>query len=513
MRLTKIQIRNYRGLETLDVDVPPAGVIASGGNARGKTTLINAVRGALEGRDISPDAIRIGADRSELLVNFEDVSVKRVITQKGNPSLVVEKDGMRPSKPVTFLRELLGSAGLDPLDLYLAKPKDRRALILAALPCAITVEQLQKYAPDVPKSFDVSGHALEVIERARKHFYDERTAANKEAAEAAREVDRLAEVAKVAAQAVSPGPIVPEAEAKASLASAERHLLTLENRANEAAESAMRTATQRGKVAELREEAKALESTAGEAIETDEIVENVQSATDAVVDLEKQLEESRAALRKLSDQLATARTANDNRQRALLRVADLRGQADTLAVALEAATITAPSSEELLGAKASLAAANVLVERAHCQAKVLDATRACTEAKVTAKACQSDADELDAVVKRLTNDAPSDLLKSAEGIPGLTLSGDEVLLEGKSLDALSGAEQLKFAIEIARRANQKSKILVVDGLERIDDDQREAFVKYATRDGWQLIGSLVTGGELVVAAIEPNEDTTAAAAE
>lgn len=510
MKLTHIKIHNFRGIETLDVAVPPAGLIASGGNARGKTTFLKAVRSALEAIDVAPDAIRIGADRADVFVNLDHVSVKRVITKKGS-KVSVERDGLEASKPTTYLRELLGTTGLDPLELYLAKPKDRRALILSALPCTITVEQLRKYAPEIEDSFDVSGHGLEVLERARKFFYDERTVANKDAAEAKREAERLAEAARVAAQAVTPGPALPEAEARAALTSAERELLTLENRATEAAESERRTSAQRASVESLREQAAELEAGAGEEVETAEAEDLIERAAEAVRILEEQLAAKRHALETLRSNLAQARAKNEARGRALSKAADLRAQADTLVVALKAATVAAPAEAELSAAKQKVETSRATLDRAVQQAKALEAVAAATKATETAKACAAEAEELDAIVKRLTNDAPNDLLAAANAIPGLSLTDDAVLLDGKSLDALSGAEQLKFAVDIARRANTKTKILIVDGLERLDADQLDAFVKYATRDDWQLIGSLVTKGELVVAAIEPTADTAAAA--
>src|SRR5581483_8903890 len=65
MRITRLRIKNYRSIEQLDEKIPPKGAIAKGGNARGKTTVLRAVRAAFLARDIAPDAIREGTDRAE----------------------------------------------------------------------------------------------------------------------------------------------------------------------------------------------------------------------------------------------------------------------------------------------------------------------------------------------------------------------------------------------------------------------------------------------------------------
>ena len=509
MKLIKIRIRNFRGLEALDVDVPPAGVIARGGNARGKTSFLKGVRAALESRDISAEAIRHGSDKAELLIDLDDLTVKRAITSKSS-TLTVEKGGLRAPKPTAFLNDLLGGVSLDPLDIYLAKPKDRRGIILAALPCTVTRERLLKYAPDLDDDFDVSGHGLEVVERARKLYYDERTAVNKEAAEAKRNAERLAEEATRAASAVTPGPILPIDAARAELAAAERALTEIQTRARDAQQATARTASERERVSQLRTKADELETTIGTPADIEALEAEQEMHVAQVAEFEKKLEAARMLLKGAQERLA--RATGDNREIATRteRVADLRSQATALASVLDSATTEAPSAEMNEAATKALETAHATVDRASIQALALAAVKVADEAKKNATAIEAEAAELDATVKRLSKDAPTELLAASDAIPGLSLTGDEVLLDGTSLDALSGAEQLRFAVEVARRANAKTKILVVDGLERLDSEQLEVFVQHATRGDWQLIGSLVTGGELVVAAIEPD---VAAAAE
>jgi hypothetical protein len=50
----------------------------------------------------------------------------------------------------------------------------------------------------------------------------------------------------------------------------------------------------------------------------------------------------------------------------------------------------------------------------------------------------------------------------------------------ENAESLCGAEQMRFAVEVARRSNPKSKILIVDGIERIADDRLEDFIREAT---------------------------------
>ena len=52
MKITRLEVRNYRGIEHIDETIPPAGAIVSGGNGRGKTSVLRAIGACLAARDI-----------------------------------------------------------------------------------------------------------------------------------------------------------------------------------------------------------------------------------------------------------------------------------------------------------------------------------------------------------------------------------------------------------------------------------------------------------------------------
>jgi hypothetical protein len=506
MKITNIRITNFMGIEARDIAVPPSGFVASGECGSGKSSILHAVRSALVAQRIAPSAIRNGTDRAEILIDIDDVTVKRVITAKSS-TLSVERGGMKASKPQAFLTDLVGASPVDPLALYLEKPKDRRAMILAALPITVTREQLAKYATDLPIDFDASGHGLEVIERARKFFYDERALANKEVSEAKATAERLTKEGQQLSSAVTPGPALPIEDARAAVAEAERALLALENRATEAAKASERTASQRTRIAELRASAGA---PAPAAVDVDAYRVVVADAKALVVELEERIRVARHALAEAQAQLDGAIETNATAEREKARALDLAAQASTLEAALAAATVVTPTDAEITTANVNVGAARALLARAEAQSRALAAVAAAKAATDTLRALEGEAAELDDTVKRLANDAPADLLATSEGIRGLSLEGDDVLLDGKRLDDLCGAEAMRFAVEIARRANATSKILVVDGLERLDSKQSAAFIHEATSGGYQLIATRVADGGVVIEAIESDDEAKAA---
>ncbi len=506
MKITRIRVTSYRGIQALDTTVPAEGAVAKGKNGSGKTSLLKAIRAALAAQDIGPDAIRNGADKAEIVVDLDHLSVRRAITPKGS-TLTVKEGGAPVASPQTFLRELLGSSPLDPLDLFLAPAKERRARILGALPVAVTVDDLRRWAPDVPAGTDCAGHGLEVLGRVRKAYYDQRTAANAAAKAARGDADRAAEAARKAAEG-SPdgGPTVDAADA--ALASRRGELAALEARAAEAARASERTAKTRQRVRSLRAEAETVRDMAPEPPTEDILV----AARNVQREAQDEVDRLRAALAAADDRLRFAERALDvlitqqtEAERERAHADELEAQAAELEAVLADAG-PAPVGEDALDvARRAVAAADAARAGAQAAAVARAAAEAAQAAGDRAAAADAEAKRLDGIVTALTDEAPRALLASANAIPGLTIDGDDIALDGVRLDALCGAEQMRLAVEIARRANAKSKILVVDGLERVDPEQYAAFVSAATADGWQLIGSRVDRGGVVLEAIAEDD--------
>lgn len=116
------------------------------------------------------------------------------------------------------------------------------------------------------------------------------------------------------------------------------------------------------------------------------------------------------------------------------------------------------------------------------------------------------ADRLDGVVKRLTKEVPQDLIKKANlPIDGLTIDGDNLLINGVSLDNLSSSEQMKFGIQVAKALNGEFKIMCVDGLEALDAESFEQFLKEVEGDDYQLFVTRVDGNSPHSITIEDGE--------
>lgn len=493
MKVARLIIRDYAGVEAADIKVPPGGILITGGNARGKTSIYRALRAALKAQGVDPDAIRQGAEKSEILVDLSSLHVRTIIRPKGEETVVMDESGQVQRKPRTILNDLFGDE-LDPLAFYQAKDKDRRRMIYEVLPMKVTAEDMARWTNTglaLWTGLDMSEPGLEVVARHRLQFYNQRAQANAKAEASAATAQRLqAEWGKLLSET---GPTPTEKtsveDAQRLREEAQRALSALEGK-QQGFEQARRAAgPTREKIERLR--AEAAKEVIYPLVYSSMPAQSVASDR-AMGDLIAVVDEYLQRLKK--DALSLERRRN------------LTGEVTSLEASLAGVESMNVPAEEVTAARAALTAAEGVLVRARGVKIYAGYLSAAEEAAKQAAADAAAAAALDAVVRNLTTVAPRELAERSGGIPGLVV-GEKITLDKVVLDDLAGIEQLQFAVNLAKRVRgSKGKVLLVDKLEAIDEDELGAFLKMAVQGGWQLIGTRVTKGELQILAIAGDEE-------
>lgn len=119
MKIIKLAVRNFEGLEELDM-LPGDGInILRGSNGSGKTSVLEAVRVALTNRGERSMLVRHGADEGLILFEFDNgIKGKRTINRSGRvagPVSLIE-DSTSVSRAQAFLNKLGGGFNYNPLD-------------------------------------------------------------------------------------------------------------------------------------------------------------------------------------------------------------------------------------------------------------------------------------------------------------------------------------------------------------------------------------------------------------
>lgn len=381
-----------------------------GKNKQGKTSVLKAIRTAFTG-DADSTSIRIGESKAEITVELDDLIIRRSITEKGNYLDVSNQEGMKMPAPQKYLDGILGTFSFNPIEFFDKKPVERKKYLLNAIKMNITQDQLTEYTGEPLIGLDYENtHALEIVEQARKWYYDKRTVANAEVTKKKKTLEELS--------AQIPPDFKPESVTEQNINDLRAAIQKDEQEAIRKEENDKAIVTLQAREAKLKEELKAVQ---------DEILERTQKKFD------------------VSDPMA------------------LQAARDTLA-ALE-------SKRELV----------YTVKRA-------DEVRAELDTAV------SEATRLDTIVKRLSKEIPDDLIMHANlPIEGLTIDGNDILINGVNVDNMSTSEQLKLGLQVVRALNGNFKVICVDGIESLDKESFEFFLKEIENDDYQYFVTRVDG--------------------
>lgn len=185
MKITKIQILNFLGISSFKTTRLGKMNRVTGGNGTGKSSVLKAITEAFKSSGVKPNIIKLGADRAEILIELDDrVLIERRITPTANqPKVVV--DGQPLNAPQKYLNDLIGQFTFNPVEFFLAKPKERRQILLSSISLSVDRAALVEMLGDLPvpidlAQFDYSGHGLEVLERIQGDVYERRHEQNLE---------------------------------------------------------------------------------------------------------------------------------------------------------------------------------------------------------------------------------------------------------------------------------------------------------------------------------------------
>ena len=412
MKIVRLSIHNFLKLKDIEMNPSKTNVIV-GKNKQGKTSILKAIRAAFTG-DADSTSIRIGEGKAEITVELDDLTIKRSITEKGNHLDISNKEGMKMPAPQKYLDGILGTFSFNPIEFFEKKSADRKKYLLNAIKLAITQDELATYTGEKLTGLDYKAHALEVVEAARKFYYDKRTIAN---AEATKKEKSLQDLNSKIPEGFDPKSVSEEQITK------------------------LRGAIQTDKENKIKAEAHA----------------------DKLSALQKREAELKAELEQIQKDIVVA-----------------------IGVSFDV-------SDDM-----SIAAAEEALAKLESQREIVFTSKRAEEVRNELSIAIQEAEKLDGVVKKLTKEVPEDLIKKAKlPVEGLTIDGDDIKINGVSLENLSSSEQLSFGLQVVRALNQEFKVINIDGIETLDSETFTAFLKEIENDDFQYFLTRVDGDAVI----------------
>jgi len=117
MRVLSWTTSNFKKIKVARVAPDGHVAVVAGRNAQGKSSVLDALMVALAGKGAMPTKpVRDGAESAEIVVECDDVTIRRRIKPDGSGDLTITtKDGDKKASPQTWLDARIGKLGFDPL--------------------------------------------------------------------------------------------------------------------------------------------------------------------------------------------------------------------------------------------------------------------------------------------------------------------------------------------------------------------------------------------------------------
>jgi len=438
MKITELSINHFLGVTAFKVTKTGKMNLITGKNGVGKSTVLKAIQEALKSSGVDPELIQVGQDKAQIFLRLDNgVEIEKTITPASN-NVKVTDNGSPVSSPQRFLTSIIGKYSFNPVEFFLAKAAERRKLLLSVMPLQLDLDAIRESVGEIDtdidwRRFDFTQHGLNVLAEIQRHVYERRH-------------DQGVTVTRLKKAIEQDTRDIPETEDIERFKDFD-HAAKLD--ALQQANDAMaRHEGQVQRLAALREQDVALQGQ----------VENLRSQIENLKAKLAELEADREQLRQTGMQL---RTETDKFEAP--PIAEMRQELDEY----QAAQKLILKLDEIERKKADLAKEQGVHE------------------------------ELDRLHEIVKDDLPRRMFQSVKlPIENLSIDGDDIRVDGVSIDKLSTSEKMRFTVQVARVLASKLKIVCVDGFEALDPEIRATFVKQAAGDEFEYFIANVGEGPL-----------------
>lgn len=506
----RLELKNIACFRHLQIDLQSGQVTqVEGGNGRGKSTLLNCLRDTSSGGPCKvPDWLVTDCeDLGTMAANLDEITVRRDIKsgETATTLQVLDAGGLPLAKAATALREMFGDGSyLNPVTLVAMRPEDRTKAIAAALDinpqaAAQAIAAITGSTPDIQTRGDI----FPAIAKAHDAYYTMRHDAKKDAEKAEAQADGVLRYLPAewldSKDGQVPKPVRPD------------DLGDIHDK-KRAAE------LRNGQRAQLADDITDLEASvrrATDALAGDQMQrEQKQQDLDALGarECETEIEEQ---IRRLQQQLAEMQGRNLQRR----TLAGAIGNIDDAITRMRAGIA---STEQRLAAKraqeAELGAhqdVSEYQEKINAWQQTMDEYshaleihgdfysrwRNADELREKAKEHTAEWERLEWIVKAIDN-LPIKLLEGVKlPIDGMAILGSDIYLpDGDALrkfEAFGEADRYRFAARFAMELAPVN-ILLLDGIEKCDEDRRLDLYRMAAEAGFIVFSTLVTRGPLKI---------------
>lgn len=473
MKAAKIRIKNLFGIEELNLEGKDYEII--GDNRLGKTSVIEAIRYALRNKSDKDIILRRGANEGEILIETDTgVTVHRK-ERIGKVSVDTVKEGKTPiTRKESFLRSLFSELQLNPIEFISLPKEEQNRIILNLIDFKWDMDWIKEQFGEIPPEIDYDQNILKVlsdIQSEDSYYFRTRQEINREARNKQAFITEIAET-------------LPEnyrAEDWKDKSLSEIHT----------------------KIEKIRESNRKIEK--------------------AQILIENQEDKMRAfdSDRKIA-LAALDKETSEERSRTEKDILRLQQQIKSLESELSGLEIRKKEKAEKIElqyqAEVSKFEASIEEHKPIAKEKIKDVSKLLEEAAYTErmkgyigeynrmKSYQEEIGELNLKANSLTEKIekartlPAEILsRSKLPLDNLTIENGIPLINGLPISNLSEGEKLELCVDIANLQKNSLNLLLIDGAEKLSDENRKKLYSKCKEKGVQFIATRTTNdSELIV---------------
>lgn len=466
MKITKLKIRNMFGVRSFDADGKD--IELTGQKGSGKTSIIDAIKYALTNKSGREYIITQGEKEGEVFIETDTgLRVHRKVRAEKADYKSIRQGDEKDEKTESFLREIFTELQLNPVEFAAMDEKEQNRIILDLIEFKWDMKWISAQFGEIPPEVNYEQNILCVlndIQAEDGYYFQKRQELNRESR------NKQAFIAEI-------GSSLPEGYnaakwQKAELGALYKEIETIRNN-NEWIEKAKRAVEGRdNKVRSFEAELEISKAA----------IEKETSATRT--SLEKQIAEMESRIKAMKKDLETLEEKKLSKLEIAKKTFDAKvAQFEGEVKQYEAKAKENPKSYAELQAEAE----NVEKMKAFVNEynRMVDLQQEVAE--LNAKS-----EELTAKIEKARS-LPGEILQNANiPIEGLEIKDGVPLINGRPVSNLSDGEKLALCVEVAVQREGSLKLLLVDGLEKLDTKSRASMVKTLKKKGVQFIVTRTT---------------------
>lgn len=466
MKITKIKIRNLFGIKETELD--GRNVEVTGTNGTGKTSVIDAIRLALTNDSERDYVIKQGENEGEVLIETDTGLYINRKKRTGKADYKSIKDGGKDVQgPEAMLKTLFTPLQIDPVAFIQMDKKEQNRLILDLIEFDWDLDWIIEQFGELPRDVNYEQNILQVLNDIQSedgYYYKTRQDINRDLRNKRAFVEEIAETIPSGYdvekwESYDLGDTYRRIEqAKVLNGRIERAKIFKDSYDNKVrgyeAEKEIAISAEKDKIASERDELTSL-------------IERSKAEIKAAEDKLKGLDG------KLEDKVALAESQYKE------KIAKLDSDVKTADEYIDKKPVDTTADEEE-------------VKTAEAMKKHLNEYRRMKSLEEDCDLLKAESEELTGKIE-LARNLPGQILEEATlPVEGLTVEDGVPLINGLPVSNLSEGEKLELCVDVALSKPNNLQIILIDGAERLSDENREKLYKKCKDKGLQFIATKTT---------------------